>query len=169
MGVKRTIREAMRERGYRVPTMLLPESDLFVRSVANTLAREDTVIDLGAHVGTVSREFAHRAGKVYAFEPHPETFSRLTHNVRNYPRVEPINAAVFDSAGSAQLFHEPTGTAKFTEGATLVEGKSNVGYDKAFEVETVRLSDFVLGLGGPVRLIKMDIEGAEYRVIEDLI
>lgn len=169
MGLKRTLRRLARDGGWRMPRAILRREDLFVRGVADTLRRDDVVLDLGAHVGMVSQEFAHRAGKVYAFEPHPDTFRALCHNTRNYRRIEPVNKAVSDRTGSARLFFDAAAEGKFTEGSTLVTDKQNVSYENGAEVETIRLADFVLSLDRPVRLVKMDIEGAEYRVIADLI
>ncbi|MCK0167021.1 FkbM family methyltransferase [Jannaschia sp. S6380] len=169
MGLKRTLRRIARDRGWRMPRAILRQEDLFVRGVADTLTRADVVLDLGAHIGQVSQEFAQRAGRVYAFEPHPETYRALCHNTRNYPRIETMNKAVSDETGTARLFFDDAAEGKFTEGSTLVTDKANVTYETGAEVETIRLADFVTGLGKRVRLVKMDIEGAEYRVIADLV
>ncbi|MEL6100628.1 MAG: FkbM family methyltransferase [Pseudomonadota bacterium] len=176
MGLRRPFRKLsayfgnkLRDRGVRVPRFMLIRKEPFLRGVADTLTKDDVVIDLGAHIGAASVEFAHNAAKVYAFEPHPEIFEQLRHAVRNYPNIEPINAAISTKAGKAKLFFEPPKDKKQFEGSTLIEGKSNVSYDNAFEVDTVSLADFVQGLGKRVRMIKMDIEGAEYRVISGLL
>ncbi len=169
MRLRSFLRRQVSDLGLPVPGALLGDDARFVRGVAESLDRSDVVIDLGAHVGIASIEFAHRAGAVHAFEPHPATFAQLAHNVRHYPRIHPVNAAVSDRAGRAALYSRPTAGGQLDEGATLMKHKVGVIYDSAVEVEIVRLSDFVLGLGGPVALVKMDIEGAEYRVIADLI
>lgn len=51
----------------------------------------------------------------------------------------------------------------------MIENKSNVKDRQGTDVKIVRLSDFILSLDQPVTMIKMDIEGAEYRVIADLL
>lgn len=159
----------MRDRGLRVPTMLLRDGDRFVRRVADTLGRGDTVIDLGAHVGRVAQEFAHRAGRVHAFEPHPDTFRELCRNTRNYPRVTPLNIAASDRTGTERLYFNRPAAGRFTEGATLIRDKSNVADAAGLAVQTVRLAEFVAGLGTDIALIKMDVEGAEYRILADLV
>lgn len=162
----------MRDRGLRVPAKLLRHDEPFMpfmRQVARTLDRDSIVLDLGAHIGLASTEFAHYAGKVYAFEPHPELFQSLCHNVRHYKRIEPIEKAVSDVTGTAKLYFEAAPGAKSYEGSTIVRGKADVSYEHAFDVETVRLADFIATLGQGVKLIKMDVEGAEYRIVEDLI
>src|SRR5262249_61708152 len=47
-----------------------------------------------------------RRGKIYAFEPVPETFAKLAYSVSRLgltARVKPIPAAVLDSSGPVQL------------------------------------------------------------------
>lgn len=168
MGLRRAARRMFRDLGIAVPDSLLREDEPFMRRVASGLSREDVVLDLGAHLGKASIEFSHHAGVVHAFEPHPDIYAQLCHNVRRYPRIRPVNMAASDKTGRARLFVESHGGKPF-EGATLIDGKSNVTYETAVDVETVALGDFVLGLGRDVALIKMDIEGAEYRVIAALI
>lgn len=50
-----------------------------------------------------------------------------------------------------------------------MERKTNLSYDKGVEVEVVDLAEFVHSLDTPVAVIKMDIEGAEYLVLDRLI
>lgn len=170
MGLRKALRRRLRLAGIRLPGWLLRDDEPFMRKVAQTLTREDVVLDLGAHIGAASIEFSHHAGHVYAFEPHPEIFQVLKANVRRYPRITPIEKAVSDQSGSAQLFFDPPEKKnQLFEGATLVADKSNVSYDRAARVEVVALAEFVQSLDREVALIKMDVEGAEYRILAALI
>lgn len=166
---RRKARSLLRNWGIFLPAGLLLDDEPFIRSVARHLQRKDLVLDLGAHIGRASIEFSHFAGAVHSFEPHPEIFKELRHNTRNYHRVKAINKAVSDVTGQMKLYFEPPKPGKFYEGSSLVTTKSNLSYENAFDVETVALAEYVEGLGKPVRMIKMDIEGAEYQVLSALI
>lgn len=167
--LRRQSRRLLLDWGIALPKWLLQHDEPFIRSVAAHLTRKDVVLDLGAHIGRASIEFSHHAGEVHAFEPHPEIFAELRHNTRRYRRIHPVNKAVSDRTGKMQLFFEPTAPGKFYEGSTLITTKSNVTYENAFDVDTVALAEVVAGLGKPVKMIKMDIEGAEYKVLAALI
>lgn len=56
----------------------------------------------------------------------------------------------------------------YSVGSTLLAGKADVCTDEFCEVRVVRLADFLRKFPR-VRLLKMDIEGAECEVLEDLI
>jgi FkbM family methyltransferase len=169
LGLRNALRRIYRSQGWILPDWLLKEDEPYMRAVAARLGQGDVVIDLGAHVGAASIEFARRAGTVYAFEPHPETFSELKRRTRRFDNIHPMMKAVSDKTGIARLFYEPMVEGAFHEGASLVSDKDNLSYDNAVEVETVRLADFIDSLGKRVRLIKVDVEGAEYKVLSDLI
>ena len=168
MGLKRRIRKTMRGLGFRPPKWALTDQERFVRGVAAGLRPEDVVIDLGAHVGFAAMEFAHYAGRVYAFEPHPIIFAELVRNTRRANNIVPVQKAVSDVAGQCNLYSDDA-ERKFTDGSTLAMGKSNVSYANSYLVEAVNLADFIRDLDGPVRMIKMDVEGLEYQIIETLL
>jgi len=165
MGLRTALRTRLRIAGLRIPDMLLRDDEAFMRRVARTLTREDVVLDLGAHIGAASIEFSHFAGKVYAFEPHPEIFKTLARNTARYPRIEVQQTAVSDATGRAQLYFERPKGDKLFEGSTLISSKENLSYAHAFSVDTVSLSDVIRGLDADIALIKMDVEGAEYRIL----
>lgn len=165
-----TLRALLTRFGLKLPRWLLTGDQAFVRDAARHLTRRDIVIDLGAHVGMAATQFAHSAGKVYAFEPHPEIFRELATAAKRYRRIVPVNAAAATSDGTATLFSDADPRPwKHTEGSTLAEGKSNLTYTSSFDVETIDLARFIRELGRPVRMIKMDVEGYEYRLINHLL
>lgn len=164
------LRNFCAENGLRIPSPMLTKDEAFVREASKHLTRQDVVIDLGAHVGMAATQFSHRAGRVYAFEPHPRIFEELARAAKRYPRIVPINAAAAIADGRAQLFSDDDPRPwKHTEGSTLAEGKSNLTYSQSFEVETVDLARFINELDTQVRMIKMDVEGYEYRLINALL
>jgi FkbM family methyltransferase len=62
----------------------------------------DSVLDIGANIGQYSRFLSHcvgPTGRVYAFEPIPETFDFLSNNIRRrgLSNVEPLNFALSDT------------------------------------------------------------------------
>jgi len=168
--LRQVIRSNLSKRGFRVPAAFLNKDQRFFRNTAQSLSRSDVVIDLGAHIGLASVEFSHTAGHVYAFEPISEIFTQLKRNVAPYQRITPIHKAASDKTGSATIFFDPAvKPGRHKQGATLAEGKSNVSYETSQQVDTVNIADFIRELDTDIKMIKMDIEGFEYRVINALL
>jgi FkbM family methyltransferase len=115
-----------------------------------------TFIDIGAHVGLFAlpaSKWVGKNGRVVAFEPHPANFEMLSRNVgKNKLKVELINAAVSDVAGTVQLH-----TSTFNSGDHQIYQSGN---RKGIPVECIILDDFI-GSNERVDLIKMDVQGAE--------
>lgn len=140
------------------------------RSVS--LGPQDVCIDCGANVGEFTRFMARRGSTVYAFEPNPHAFAVLEEAFRENERVHCLQQGVFDRAGTSKLFlHElaEEDELRFSESSSLLGFKGNVNRDRYVEVEVIDLCAFIRDLGRPVRLLKMDVEGVETRILKKLI
>jgi FkbM family methyltransferase len=118
--------------------------------------------DLGAYTGdTVDlyRKIRNRKGDaIVALEPEPRNFRKLSENLKSLENTELINAAAWDSDGTA-FFEKGKGRGTHEEAR---EAQTNT---KPGTVNTVlRSLDSVLA-GRRADYIKMDIEGAERRAI----
>ena len=142
---------------------------LFDLAVSETLARlidaGDTVVDAGANVGymtVLAATAAGRAGRVLAFEPHPELFEALQRNAVYARRfgcaVETRRVALGDNQGLASL-QIPASFAGNDGLATLVDGQPAA---QSVPVTVERLDDVV---DGPVSVMKLDVEGFEAPVL----
>jgi len=127
--------------------------------VAGEVRPGDVVLDLGAHIGYYTLLFARLvgpAGRVIAFEPDPDNFRLLRHNVtlNGYQNVSLYPKAVSDRCGKAQLFLSPDNAGDHRLHA---EGESRQSVD----VEVVTLDSVLGSYSGPIDLIKMDVQGSE--------
>src|SRR5262249_44856357 len=122
------------------------------------------VLDVGANVGIVTLPLARAVGpqgQVHAFEPHPEVRQRLKRNValNNLSNVTICGDAVGAVPGPAPLYGNGTGNggaASLAPGPTLGE---------TFTVEVRTLDSYTADLPR-VDLIKIDVEGADFAVLE---
>jgi FkbM family methyltransferase len=124
--------------------------------------------DIGANAGFVSTHLAQmlaaHAPKIYAFEPVPATFAKLTHSVQRLglgAAVHPVAAAVVDSAGPLHL--------SYSEKNSLLAQVSLRGLnvrvgDKVAQAEGVTLDAFASANALP-QLMKIDVEGSEAAVL----
>lgn len=129
------------------------------------------VIDGGANVGNVTSAFVRRGAEVHAFEPEPYALTELRRRFDGNPRVHIHAAAVGSADGTLRLYR----THKF-EDRPLKATRSSSLFPRAVhdeanstEVAVVNLSRFIAGLGRPVDLLKLDVEGAEIDVLEKLL
>lgn len=142
------------------------------RIAAFGLKEGDVAIDCGANIGSVTAELARRGALVYAFEPNPDVFAVLERRFAKSANVELRRQAVLDHAGTVRLyFHvdavdDPVGASP---GSSLLPFKGNVDPARYLEVEAIDLSDFILRLGRPVNLLKLDVEGVECPIVHRLI
>jgi FkbM family methyltransferase len=141
------------------------EEIAFVRGL---LRPGDVAVDAGAHIGVFTMHMADAvgpAGHVHAFEPLPANADLLAQSIaenRFEARVTLLRAAVGDAAGEATLAF-PAETLN-TGGAYLLRaGGAPLGGHHTAAIPVQPLDG--AALRRPVRFIKMDVEGAEPRVL----
>ena len=125
--------------------------------------KSNLVCDLGANVGLVTKKLIEAGSFVYAFEPDPEAFKEL--EKINSPRLLVRNVAVWTNEGKTKLYrHRNWKLSKSHTSSSLLSDKSNVDDENSVIVDTIDISDLVIGLKG-TKLMKMDVEGAEYEIL----
>ena len=134
----------------------------------NILRPGDVVIDIGANLGVHALLAAHLVGpegRVHAIEASPTIFGQLKHNlyVNRATNVIAYNVAVSDRATTVPVFHDPdaAGLTTILSRMSLTSGVSKEADISARPLaEIVPLSELRLA-----RLIKIDVEGAEWLVV----
>ncbi|MBN1120195.1 MAG: FkbM family methyltransferase [Anaerolineae bacterium] len=138
------------------------------------------MLDVGAHVGYYARRAARlvgEEGQVFAFEPHPRTFGVLSRNVSRYSNVTPIQVALSDEEGTAELYDylmmSASGSLHYDESLLELQKAHLTDFDIAprisegfptqkYTVQTITVDHYLAEQGiQSVDLVKMDIEGAE--------
>jgi len=135
------------------------------------LAPGDIAVDCGANVGTITAEFAKRGAVVHAFEPDPAAYGELKRKFEAHSNVRLHQVAVAAADGRLPLYfrsERATDAVMYSVGSTLFSEKTDVLKDDFCEVEVRRLADFLRQFQR-IRILKMDIEGAECEVLEDLL
>jgi FkbM family methyltransferase len=125
------------------------------------------VLDVGAHIGYFSllaSTLTGPSGRVYAFEPEPRNRALLEKNVASNSRanVVVVPKAVSDSAGTArlQLHAQNTGAHSLFSAPGTAAG--------SVEIETVALGAWMKENNVEPSLIKLDLEGGEWRALEGM-
>ena len=132
----------------------------------------DIIIDCGANIGDITNYFVTRGAVVYAFEPNPHAFQKLQSRFIGNKNVICINKAVSDYDGTGKLFlHELASSdqVKYSTGSSMVGDKNNVNESTYEEIEVINLSSFIDSLDSEVKVLKIDIEGEEHKVLNQMI
>ncbi len=130
-------------------------------------------IDVGAHIGSLTRTLGDMGFKVYSLEPHPETRRRLSKALGDLirsRRVEVFEIAASDCDGTADMFVGSADTLNTLEPAWTTVAFPEYFDDKhVIRVQTRKLSTFLAehGLRG-VGFLKIDAEGHEINVLKGL-
>lgn len=142
--------------------------DYICQYLLNTvgIAENDLIVDIGANIGWYSIVLSTREKpRIVAFEPNKENFSLFCENLEmnGIKNVKPFNLGVSDKNETLTLNlykkHNPG-------------GHSFIPFDKSYgteETKVVALDDFLEKNGygeGPIKLIKIDIEGYEYTALK---
>ena len=142
------------------------------KEMVDDLRKGDLCIDLGANVGTVTMQLAQTGADVIAFEPDPMTFEWMTTSIgigKNITLVQKAAGHKEDRLLLKRSTRLDEDFERFSECASLVRSDSGVNQDNAVEVEVVDLPAFLESLNRDIRLIKMDIEGSEWDLLEVLL
>ena len=127
---------------------------------------DDVVIDIGAHIGGFSYAALERgAGKVYAFEAHPENHAIASKNVERFgEKASCRQQAVWRSDQPSQTLYNAD-----LAGNSNTGGISLLWNDEGQAVDTISLDQILSeasdGFQRRIRLLKIDCEGSEYPIL----
>jgi FkbM family methyltransferase len=125
------------------------------------LNEEDVVIDIGGHIGSFTQLAAAAAsnGHVYAYEPDPENYSRLSKNINagGYKNVSLFQMAVSEKRGEVTFHRDDLNSAE----SSIYKSGSN-----SFKVTSTTLSNIMDKNNlDKCNYLKLDCEGAEYDIV----
>jgi len=140
-----------------------PESSRIMRSF---VSEDDVILELGANIGyyvLIESKLLSGKGYIYAVEPDPGNIASLKRNVElnGVKNIEIFPLAMSDTKGKAKLFK---GAACNLHSLFNPSGSPNADY---VEVETDTPDNF-LSDKRPVTFIRMDIEGYEVVILQNM-
>lgn len=127
----------------------------------------ECIIELGANIGSITKKLIKHGKTVYAFEPDPEAFKELS--LIKSPNLIKKNYAAWIKDGTSILYrHKDWINTKSHTSSSLNLSKINVDDKNSIICKTVDIADFIISLK-QLTLLKIDIEGAEYEVMNHLL
>ncbi|MBZ5504324.1 MAG: FkbM family methyltransferase [Acidobacteriia bacterium] len=146
------------------PALILLYSEIFARECYRFTSKKNdpVILDCGANIGmaTLYFKWLYPAAQITAFEPDPATFKALQNNISSnrLPGVVAHNIAL-GGQDTEISFHVPeAGSLMMSAVPSRVQGET-------LQVPCRRLSTFITG---EVDLLKLDIEGMEGPVVDEL-
>lgn len=121
------------------------------------------IVDAGANVGMASIYFAHKypGAKIIAIEAEASNFDVLARNVRPYPAIMPIHAALWNRDGEISVCEADPATGVSGNWAFVTREGPGV------KIRAITMPTLMKELQiQAVDLVKIDIEGAEKEVFE---
>lgn len=150
---------------YATITYLFKEIFLWDQYSFKSTIDSPIIIDCGANIGMSVFYFKNKYpnSRIIAFEANPLTYKMLEKNIKinNINGIEIHNKALFDKNEKLDFFIDNNyGTLRGT-----IAG--DISRNIKFKIQSQRLSEFLENYK-EVDLVKMDIEGAEINVINDI-
>jgi len=139
------------KREYQIPLGLTPTS----------------IFDIGANIGASALLFASEfpQARVYCFEPVAQNFEILKKNAAPYPHLKVFNFGLGTQEGKQTLFYSDDSTNH--GGFSQYEAGSDPS--RKIEIEIRNPKSVIESMKiGPVDIIKVDTEGAEYEILTSL-
>lgn len=133
-------------------------------------------IDLGAYDGDTIEKALRLYPNFdffYAFEPYPPNLEKLRRKYKDNKKIIIFDkaAATFDGRAKFFLHKNIKNKNGSDEGSTLEESKNNIDLNNFVEVQTMDFSKFILenfNTSDQI-VLKIDIEGTEYELLEKMI
>lgn len=135
-----------------------------LRGIGDSLKGQ--IIDAGAYIGSAAvrlRSLAPKASQLVAIEPSEANLPVLEANMKNVPGSRIFFGALATFDGEASLFSRQTGEI----GNTIVDLRKGLKSPNNLKavVPTISLKTLVQQ-GGPISILKLDVEGAEKSIFE---
>ncbi|KAA3624057.1 MAG: FkbM family methyltransferase [Bacteroidetes bacterium] len=141
------------------------------RFLINNLSSGDDFLDIGAHYGYFSLLASYligEKGKVVAFEAAPRTFKVLEKNKGRVSNMVVRNRAVSDKPGELSFYEFPNLFSEFNT-MNVEQFRENDWFEKfppkEIKVKSIVLDQFFEAEKLNPKVVKIDVEGAEFKVL----
>ncbi|MFC4677466.1 FkbM family methyltransferase [Desulfovibrio legallii] len=141
-------------------------------TLVKSLSPSSVCIDCGANKGDVTEIFANTGASVIAFEPHPICYRALKKRFSHNENVKIFNKGVFIKNDRMKLFIsnvEEYDPLAISQSSSLYRTKTNIDSAKYHDVEVIDITDFIFSIDKKISILKLDVEGAEYCILEKII
>ena len=144
--------------------------------IKQNISNGDLVMDIGANIGYFTLIMAKgikENGKVFSFEPEPKNFELLKKNVEtnNYSNVILEKKAIGNKTGTTKLYLADRKNNIFSSGMHRIFRSDLVSQiPDPISINIIKLDDYLQDLKfiKKIRLIKIDVEGAEFDVLKGM-
>tara|TARA_B110000027_G_scaffold133790_1_gene163318 strand:+ start:163 stop:825 length:663 start_codon:yes stop_codon:yes gene_type:complete len=136
------------------------------------LNKDSVVIDLGANIGIISQLIEDKYDcYIDCYEPNQYAFKELQKRFKNNKKINCYNDAVTEKDGEEKIYYHNNSEIdqlKWSTGTSLLIDKSNVD-PLNFKIIKTKSINNIIEKFEVIDLIKIDIEGYEYKIISELI
>lgn len=136
------------------------------------LSEGDACLDIGAHFGYFTllvSEIVGKTGKVMAFEASTNTFQILKSNVAHRANVSAFNNALSDKLEVVTFYEFPTLYSEYNS-MEIGQFEDKKWFSRfpptKIDIQTTTINDIIDVQGFVPKIIKIDVEGAEYTVVK---
>jgi FkbM family methyltransferase len=127
------------------------------------------VVDCGACRGDFIAQIIDEAEHIYAFEPVEHNCNIIRAKFPGRSNLTLVQSAVGNINGQIDFYIGPSEKNAFYR-SSIKEDKPDIADKRSVKCNIVKLSDYwKQNINRPVDLLKIDIEGAEYDLFEDLL
>lgn len=171
--------------GYKMTVALPSATDIYLtggkshdseirlaKFLIRTLKARDHFLDIGAHYGyfsLIASDITGPAGKIIAIEPATKTFSILHRNCKPHSNITVMQHAISDTAGSITFYEFPNLFSEYNSvDASQFEHERWFNEFKPVKttVAAITVNEITAGDHFHPAVIKIDVEGAELKVIQ---
>jgi len=148
-----------------------PSEIRLAKFLIHHLKKGNHFLDIGAHYGyftLLGSKLVGEQGKVFSLEASPTTFDLLNKNVKQQKNIRAFNLAASDKVGTISFFEFPNLYSEYNS-MELAQFEKEKWFQKypptKCTIEAIDLSSFLTKNDFYPSIIKIDVEGAEYKVI----
>ncbi|TGD82445.1 FkbM family methyltransferase [Hymenobacter wooponensis] len=141
------------------------------RFLINTLQPGETFLDVGGHFGyfaLLASRLVGPTGQVLAYEASRSTYAVLAENVKGQANIRAINQAVSDKEETISFYEFPVLYNEFNsmDVAQFADEKWFADFKPTrIDIPATRIDDILATTNSQPAVIKIDVEGAELKVI----
>ena len=159
--------------GFKIERINMFNDAFYMQKILTNLQNKEVVIfDVGAFDGGTALTYKtlFPTSKIYSFEPFQESFSELVKNTRNYKDIITINKGLGEEEGVCKFqsnsFAPTNSLLKTNQNVGKIWGDGLLDTIETVDVEITTIDSFVnLNLIQNIDILKMDVQGAEYMIM----